>query len=408
MATLIFLYRSNRPNAFLTVRLFFRKNNKNQFIEAKTNIFVSMEYWKNKHLQKHSSSTLFTPEKNNTSIAILKLEKRIFLSLSSINITSVSKQWLHNVLHKKEQQEYCFLIDYFDYYIECNSQLLRKNTIKRYQFVKNLLLKFENYSKQRITFLELDQNFKNKLHTYCLANNYAQSTINRNFIAMKTICNFADLNGIPLSKNYKNWKITTCQTDKLIKPIYLNFKELEGIQNLKIDNEPLARARDWLLISCYTGQRFSDFMRFDTKMIYQENDKYFMEFSQQKTNKNMVIAVHSVVICILQTRAMQFPATMSLSYYNRTIRTICKMAKITEPTYGAKKCKETHKNNCGFYKKWELISSHVGRRSFATNFYGKIPTGLLKSATGHSTERMLLVYIGKSATEQAIQLHNYF
>ena len=60
------------------------------------------------------------------------------------------------------------------------------------------------------------------------------------------------------------------------------------------------------------------------------------------------------------------------------------------------------------YKKHELVSSHIGRRSFATNFYGKIPTTYLIYVTGHSTEQMFLTYIGKSNKDLAMEIGNYF
>jgi integrase len=60
------------------------------------------------------------------------------------------------------------------------------------------------------------------------------------------------------------------------------------------------------------------------------------------------------------------------------------------------------------FKKWELVSSHIGRRSFATNLYGKIPTTYLIYVTGHSTETMFLTYIGKSNKDIAMELTNYF
>ena len=45
--------------------------------------------------------------------------------------------------------------------------------------------------------------------------------------------------------------------------------------------------------------------------------------------------------------------------------------------------------------KWEVVGTHVGRRSFATNFYGKIPTALIMSVTGHLTESSFLMYIDR-------------
>ena len=60
------------------------------------------------------------------------------------------------------------------------------------------------------------------------------------------------------------------------------------------------------------------------------------------------------------------------------------------------------------YKKWELVSTHIARRSFATNHYGKLPTPVLMSATGHTTEKMFLAYIGKTSIDNAEILRNYW
>ncbi|WP_227658687.1 site-specific integrase [Flavobacterium haoranii] len=60
------------------------------------------------------------------------------------------------------------------------------------------------------------------------------------------------------------------------------------------------------------------------------------------------------------------------------------------------------------YKKYELVSTHIGRRTFATIHYGKLPTPVIMSATGHTTEKMLLKYIGKTAKDNADFLREYW
>ena len=60
------------------------------------------------------------------------------------------------------------------------------------------------------------------------------------------------------------------------------------------------------------------------------------------------------------------------------------------------------------YEKCELVSSHIGRRSFASNNYGIIPTSFLMYITGHTTEGMFLTYIGKSNKDIAMELTSYF
>lgn len=54
------------------------------------------------------------------------------------------------------------------------------------------------------------------------------------------------------------------------------------------------------------------------------------------------------------------------------------------------------------YKKWELVSSHVARRSFATNAYLQgIPALTIMAITGHKTEKAFLRYIKLSSADHA-------
>ena len=60
------------------------------------------------------------------------------------------------------------------------------------------------------------------------------------------------------------------------------------------------------------------------------------------------------------------------------------------------------------YPKYKLISSHVCRRSFASNLYGELPTPLIMQITAHSTEKMLLNYIGKNSLDYAQQIADFY
>jgi len=62
----------------------------------------------------------------------------------------------------------------------------------------------------------------------------------------------------------------------------------------------------------------------------------------------------------------------------------------------------------GSYRKCDLVSTHICRRSFATNHYGKLPTPVLMAITGHQTEKMFLKYIGKSAKDNAETLNDFW
>ena len=52
--------------------------------------------------------------------------------------------------------------------------------------------------------------------------------------------------------------------------------------------------------------------------------------------------------------------------------------------------------------KYELISSHTGRRSFCTNMYKRgLPTLMIMSISGHKTEKSFLKYIKVKQEEHA-------
>jgi hypothetical protein len=90
------------------------------------------------------------------------------------------------------------------------------------------------------------------------------------------------------------------------------------------------------------------------------------------------------------------------------LKEVCKYAGLTEQVTGRKKLTNNAPTIKKVFQKWELCSSHICRRSFATNFYGKIPTPVLMNVTAHGTEKIFLSYIGKTTYENAYQMLEYF
>ena len=54
------------------------------------------------------------------------------------------------------------------------------------------------------------------------------------------------------------------------------------------------------------------------------------------------------------------------------------------------------------FSKWECVTAHTARRSFATNMYKRgYPTLMIMKITGHKTEKAFLSYIKVSEEENA-------
>lgn len=218
---------------------------------------------------------------------------------------------------------------------------------------------------------------------------------------MKTILNFAERKGVRTAIR----ELELRRERQFKEMVTLTEQEIIKIKTVPVPEE-LQAAKDWLLISCYTGQRFSDFMNFKTDKIQKINGKDCLSFKQQKTQKQITLPLHPTVINTIERNGNTFPKKMDIQHYNNDIKKIAQLASLNEPVKARKRIGYRTKNV--YAEKWEILSSHIGRRSFATNFYGKIPTALLMEATGHSTEQMFLLYINPVDKGRILSLSNYF
>jgi site-specific recombinase XerD len=413
MATVNFLYRSVKDYANLEIRLLFTQDEKNNVLGAKSKIFVSKEHW-SKHKKRSKNITVIN-EQNRVNSEMKNLELYIIKAFEKDNPKFVNKEWLVSIVdnyYNPQQIDNNIpydLINYIEYYKEFRNNEISKEAIKKYNVVKNKLKRFEKETKKIIKIKEVNNTLKNELIQYYGKNNYSQNTIQREFVFIKSFCNHARKRGLEVSTELEDFKVDRAK----VKHIYLNEEELKQIYNLsKLElTDSLLNARDWLVISCYTGQRVSDFLTFNKNMIRIENDKPLLEFTQKKTKKIMTIPIHPIVNKILESRNGDFPYKISDQKYNDYIKKICEIANINETIKGVKKVmisKGVYRNIEGRYKKFELVTSHIGRRSFATNFFGKIPTALIISATGHKTEEIFNDYLQKSSTDRALELAKYF
>lgn len=76
------------------------------------------------------------------------------------------------------------------------------------------------------------------------------------------------------------------------------------------------------------------------------------------------------------------------------LEAILKLAGINAMVHAHRYNGKIKRKETGIYPKYAVIASHDLRRSFATNFYGKIPTAILMNMTGHSRETTFRQYIG--------------
>lgn len=418
MATIAFAYRSIKKEAPVLVRLlYYMEGSKKRYsIYGKTKFVVEKEFW-----ESYQSGTKFKGDNKDKSIDLNDFKKDIsnFIldAFNSVKDKSlIDKKWLNDTIHRfynppnEEEGKPSIpdlLIEYFDYYMNARRHELSNVTLKKLKVIKHKLQRYD----RNLKIKDINDDFKNSFVEWCKSESYSINTIGRELKDIKTIVKHARIKGAKVHPEHELLKLDKEKTPK----IYLDFEELKKIQEVVGLTDYLDNARDWLLISCFTGQRISDFMRFNKSMVRIENDVPILEFTQVKTGAEMAIPILPEVQAVLDKRGGDFPRRISDQRYNEWIKKVCEKAGINKMTKGkislniSKDKNETKMRNVyGIYPKWKLITSHVGRRSFATNYYGKLPTTFLIGITGHSTEKMFLNYIGKGQKDLFFDAYEYF
>lgn len=139
------------------------------------------------------------------------------------------------------------------------------------------------------------------------------------------------------------------------------------------------------MLGCLIGQRGGDLLNITNDNIKSLNGIKIIELKQQKTGKLVAIPLLPEALEIIENG---LPYKISLPRYNEYIKDVCEIAEINEPITA--RIKETSRNATTIetHPKYKFITSHIARRSFATNFYGRIPTPVLMNITGHGTEQV--------------------
>ena len=404
MASIKYIVKSTSETSSIYVRF---KEGRLIDVTAKTNYIINGNNWTAKNNGQPKNLKDISTKQLDSDLKKLSVDLLNHYN-DTTNKLEINLQWLKDFINppQKVTDVTNKLIEYYDYYALHKNSTIGYTTKKKLTVQKHLLERFQKDTKTEYLIKDINANFKLNLENYCIKLNYAPNTISQLIKTIKTMCYHAQNNGIEVSNQLNSLTVKWQKVDK----IFLDIKEIEKINNVKLPNDNLNDARDWLLISCETGQRVSDFMRFTKDMIRHENNKPLIEFTQQKTDKIMTVPLSKKVMSILEKRNGNFPKKITDQKYNDFIKTVCKLSKLNDKFKGSttEVIDKIKRKKTGTFEKWQLVTSHIGRRSFATNNYGKIPTSLLISATGHSTEKMFLEYIGKTDTQKAMQLADYF
>ena len=420
---ILFYIQSKKNPASIYVRI---REGKGIDAKAKTNYSINPERFNKGSIKKFkipggaNADVKADVQKENASL--INLEKD--LSKLSSDLTTllnerkdfeiINSDWLKNIINPKvEKIAPSKLIDYFEHYIDCKGSDIAPSTIKKIRVFKNRISRYEKTVKP-IYIENIDLMFITRFEDWMREVSYAKNTIIKTTKTIKEICNHSKTRGIKLNPEVEQIGLGKEYVYKRAEHITLNEDEIQKIETVKLDDKQLDTARDWLVISLHTAQRVSDFLRFKVEDIVDIDGSKFIDFRQQKTDTPVYIILREPVLKIIKKRGGKFPSIFSdkagsnSAIYNKLIKLVCKEAKINELVTVSIKNKETNRHELKEIKKYLAVSTHIGRRSFATNFYTHIDTTLLMSQTGHKSTKQFMEYVSKADKTNATSLAKGF
>ena len=269
---------------------------------------------------------------------------------------------------------------------------LSSNTIRNLMRFYELIESFEAYLGERIDLTSLDHSIVQRFQEWLLSiKGYSVNNAGLQLKLLKIICKQAERNGVEVHSFTKHIESFTQRSKDRILQI-LSFEEIERIKNLTGLPSTFENTRRWMLIGLFIGQRVSDLLKLTPLNIRKAEVGVYVDLLQQKTEKHVTVGV--VDPNVIQILENYLPYSISAQQFNKQIKQICQLASITQMVKGYKTCEKTKRRKLGVYPKYSLITSHDLRRSFATNYFGKIPAPILMQITGHSKETTFLSYIG--------------
>ena len=276
---------------------------------------------------------------------------------------------------------------------------LAHNTIRTYKSLYRITKEYEFEKSQKLYLGAIDKNTAESFTRFLkIEKQYSDNYCGQLLKLLKIILRDAEKSGYaihPYSNYIESFKQKS--SDRIIH--FLNpaeIKVLKGLERIPTDYEDSYK---WLLIGLSIGQRVSDLLSLKPSNIRKAANGLYIDIIQQKTKKAVTIGVADpLVITLLENK---FPKALSQVAFNKQIKVISKIAGISEVVRGFKNNPKTRRKEIIEAPKYEFVTSHIMRRSFASNYYGKIETPLLMNITGHTKESTFLTYIGTHQNKDA-------
>jgi site-specific recombinase XerD len=351
------------------------------FCKISTGLKILPNKWNHKK-QKLKSQSSKSTETNNILNNILEQAETTYLSLldEGIYITNevLKQRFKLNTTPIKKLNFFTF----FEKHIETQKQLA-KSTLSDYRQTLNTLIEFQRVTKYNVDFNSINLTFYDKLKTFILQNQgYSINTFGKRIKVIKTFMKDALDRKLHQNIDFQHKDFKT--TEEVKRKMYLNVIDIKKLIVTEFQDKKLEEVRDVFLLICLLGIRLSDFHQLNKSNISKSDEGYTFNFQCQKTKNFQNIPIHLKGMEIIKKYQYILPK-INENTINKNIKKIAELSGIDDE----------FTNTDGTFKKYEIITTKIGRISFATNAYlnTEMPKRSIMVITGHKKESSFDRYV---------------
>jgi integrase len=273
-----------------------------------------------------------------------------------------------------------------------------EGTMKEYRTVFKALNDYQKISNTTLSLADFNSSFFVKFEKFLSSKEnplntgrgLLNDTIYKYISTLKVFLGWCADNGHPVHPDASKPHKSPYKKKAHNEIVVLTETELTRIYELDLGGRPtFERVRDLFCFACFTGQRFSDILRFSAA-DFKDNKWTFLS---AKTKKKVTVPFEGFIatgLGILKKYDFVLPK-ISNQKFNDYIKEVGKLAEIDDPV---KITRFSGKKEIVIQKpKYEFMSSHMGRRTMVTILLSKgVPVTLVQKITQHSDIRTLMKY----------------
>jgi site-specific recombinase XerD len=278
----------------------------------------------------------------------------------------------------------------WEYYLSAKKNNYKPRSFEKFKYLKNHLIEFEKFDKIPLELETASKKTMDRLQDYFFNKAGLNTQTTSKYLDLfKVFLNWAFNEQYTKNNSYNTFQ-SIKQPDAL--KVILTNEDIEKIRKAKLPQGYLSNVRELLILSTLTGLRHSDFSRISKEHVKGCVGEKYLQIRMTKTSTfvdvPLTIESEKIITKIIEKELH----AISNQKMNKYVKELCELAKVNESfevhKYKGKMAVITH------VPKHKLITTHTGRRTFATNLMLKgVPPMVVMKYTGHRDLKSFTKYV---------------